>query len=72
MRLPQHMILWRNSHFFLSIFKSTPDFRPPFLLNVRCNSGVTFERGCFRDGDGASSVDYYVNATMQSVAMFLQ
>ena len=40
------MILWRNFH-FLS-FNTNPRF-PPFLLYVRCKSGVTFVRRCFRD-----------------------
>ena len=47
---PQHMILWRNIEFynFLSFF-SNPSFSP-LLLYVRCKSGVTFVRRCFRDG----------------------
>ena len=40
------MILWRSFH-FLS-FNTNPRF-PPFLLYVRCKSGVTFVRRCFRD-----------------------
>ena len=45
-RSPQHMILWRNFH-FLS-FNTNPRF-PPFLLYVRCKSGITFVRRCFCD-----------------------
>ena len=46
-RSPQHMVLWRNFH-FLS-FNTNPRF-PPFLLYVRCKSGVTFVWRCFRHG----------------------
>ena len=40
------MILWRNYH--VLSFNTNPSF-PPFLLYVRCKSGVTFIRRCFRD-----------------------
>ena len=38
------MILWRN--FFILSFNTNPRF-PPFLLYVRCKSGVTFVWRCF-------------------------
>ena len=42
------MILsWRNIEEFY-LFDSDPRFYP-FLLYVRCKSGVTFVRRCFRD-----------------------
>ena len=42
------MILWRNFH-FLSF---NANLRvPPFLLYVRCKSGVTFVRRCFGDAN---------------------
>ena len=41
------MILWRNIENFYH-FDSDPRFSP-FLLYVRCKSGVTFVRRCFRD-----------------------
>ena len=40
------MILWRNYHFYR--FNINPGLLP-LLLYVRCKSGVTFVRRCFRD-----------------------
>ena len=48
---PQHMFLWRiiENYHCLS-FHCNPRF-PLFLLYVRCKSGATFVRKCFRDAD---------------------
>ena len=58
-RLPQHMILLRNYHFYR--FNTNPRF-PPFLLYVKCKSGVTFVQRCFSDNRK--------NETQHSVRIF--
>ena len=46
------LILWRTIENYLFYhFDSDPRF-PPFLLYVRCKSGVTFVRRCFRGVTG--------------------
>ena len=52
-RYPQHMILWRN---FLFLTFNTNHRFPPFLQYLRCKSGVTFVRRCFRDAQSTAQV----------------
>ena len=60
------MILWRN--FFILSFNTNPRF-PPFLLYVRCKSGVTFVWRCFRDETLCEDCHFYTVSHFSSAPL---